>query len=161
MAAAIAGILAALLSSLIEVMVMGGMPPVSRQDPMLFLILAVAPVLEESCKRGFAWLMAAPWGQVGLYFGIMEGLGKLIGLEEGSGLGFIISVMFHWGLGRHAQLGRWPLLVSIGAHVGYNSAAVGSHLLLGDVSSMLMLVVSALILWASFQRPVDVAGSHP
>jgi hypothetical protein len=44
MAAAIAGILAALLSSLIEVMVMGGMPPFSRQDPMLFLILAVAPV---------------------------------------------------------------------------------------------------------------------
>jgi hypothetical protein len=161
MAAALAGILAALLSSIIEVLVMGGIPPIARRDPMLFLILAVAPVLEESCKRGFARLMAAPLGKVGLYFGIMEGLGKLIGLEEGSGVGFMISVMFHWGLGRHAQAGRWPLLIAIGAHVGYNSASVGLHLLLDDVSSLVMLAISALVLWASFQRPVDVAPSGP
>jgi hypothetical protein len=161
MAAAIAGILAALLSSIIEVLVMGGMPPVSRLDPMLFLILAVAPVLEEGCKRGFSRLFAAPWGKVGLSFGIMEGVGKLVGLEEGSGLGFFISVLFHWGLGRHAQAGRWPLLVAIGAHVGYNLGAVGSHLLMGDLSSLVMLALSGLILWASFQRPVDAAASHP
>jgi hypothetical protein len=161
MAAAIAGILAALLSSIIEVLVMGGIPPVSRLDGMLVIILAVAPVLEESCKRGFSRLFAAPWGKVGLSFGIMEGLGKLVGLEEGSGLGFIVSVMFHWGLGRHAQAGRWPLLVAIGAHVGYNLAAVGFYALLGDISSLVMLAVSGLVLWASFQRPVDAAASDP
>ena len=161
MAAAIAGILAALLSSIIEVLVMGGMPPASRLDAMLFVILAAAPVLEEGCKRGFSRLMAAPWGKVGLYFGIMEGLGKLAGLEHGSAVGFVISVMFHWGLGRHAEAGRWPLLVAIGAHIGYNLFAVGFEWLLGDVSWLLMLAVSALILWASFQRPVDAARSDP
>ena len=161
MGAAIAGILAALLSSITEVLVMGGIPPVSRLDPMLFIILAVAPVLEEGCKRGFARLMAAPWGKVGLYFGMMEGLGKLVGLEEGSGLGFVISVMFHWGLGRHAEAGRWPLLVAIGAHVGYNIGAVGFELLLGGVSPLMMLAVSGLILWASFQRTVDATHSDP
>jgi hypothetical protein len=161
MAAAIAGILAALLSSLIEVVVMGGIAPVSRLDPVLFLILAVAPALEEVCKRGFSRLMSAPWGKVGLYFGIMEGIGKLVGLEQGSDLGFLISVMFHWGLGRHAQAGRWPLLVSIGAHVSYNAVAVGLEFVLGGVSSLVMLVLSGLVLWASFQRPVDVAGSDP
>lgn len=161
MGAAIAGILAALLSSVIEVMVMGGIPPMSRLDPVLFIILAVAPALEEGCKRGFARVFSAPWGLVGLYFGILEGAGKLIGLEEGSGLGFVISVMFHWGLGRHAQAGRWPLLVAIGAHLAFNLVAVGFQLLMDDASALVMLAVSGLILWASFQRRVDVRHGAP
>ena len=87
--------------------------------------------------------------------------GKLIGLEEGSGLGFVISVMFHWGLGRHAQAGKWPLLVAIGTHLTYNLVAVGLQLLMGDASALVMLVVSGLILWASFQRRVDVRHGAP
>ncbi len=161
MRAAVAGIAAALLSSIIEVIVMGGIPPMSRLDPVLFIILAVAPILEEGCKRGFAAVLRAPWGLVGLYFGIMEGMGKLVGLEEGAGFGLLISVMFHWGLGRHAQAGNWPLLVAIGAHIAYNLVAVGLQLLLGDASALVMIVVSGLILWASFQRRVDAANRGP
>jgi cytochrome b subunit of formate dehydrogenase len=38
---------------------------------------------------------------------------------------------------------------------------VGFYALLGDISSLVMLAVSGLVLWASFQRPVDAAASDP
>ena len=156
-----AGVLAAIVSSLFEVFVLGGLPPMARLDPLLLIILLVAPVLEESCKRLVAAVFATPWGLTGLAFGIMEGFGKLGGLEEGSGLGFIISVLFHWGLGRHAQAGAWPLQGAIGAHFLYNCVAVLTQLVLGDVSAWLMLGVAGLLLWASFHRDVDAAPAEP
>ena len=154
--AALAGLLAFIVSLAAELPLGNGMIAQGQPGPEAVAVLAlfVAPWLEELAKRLCMWPLGARWGATGLAFGVAEAVTKIpLEFDLVPINGAIISVLLHWGLGRAAERLRFGLLWAILLHAAFNWISIVGTSRLGSGFSVAATALAALLLALTFRWP--------